>query len=208
MSSKISKANRILGLIWRVFEHKDPDTMIKLYKALVRPHLEYANQVWSPHLKKTIEAIENVQRRMTRMIPGLKNMSYEERLHKLKLPTLAYRRLRGDMVELYKMTSGIYDESLLQGHLRLRTNSTTRGHDKKVFVSQARLNVRRSSFYIRTAETWNKLPDDVVNAPSLPAFETRLDRTWANHQLKFDHKADQRANPATVAHSTCQYAKS
>jgi hypothetical protein len=204
MSSKISKANRILGLIWRVFEYKDPDTMIKLYKALVRPHLEYANQVWSPHLKKTIEAIENVQRRVTRMIPGLKNMSYEERLHKLKLPTLAYRRLRGDMVELYKMTSGMYDESLLQGHLRLRTNSTTRGHDKKVYVSQARLNVRRSSFYIRTAEIWNKLPDDVVNAPSLPAFESRLDRTWANHPLKFDHKADQRANPATVAQSMCQ----
>jgi hypothetical protein len=204
MSSKISKANRILGLIWRVFEHKDLETMIKLYKALVRPNLEYANQVWSPHLKKTTEATENVQRRMTRMIPGLKNLPYERRLQELKLPTLAYRRLRGDMIELFKMTSGVYDESLLQGHLKLRTNSTTRGHDKKIFVGQARLNVRRSSFYIRTAETWNKLPDDVVNAPSLPAFEARLDRTWVNHPLKFDYKADQRANPATVAHITCQ----
>ena len=78
LAAKISKANQVLGLIWRVFEHKEPTTLVQLYKALVRPHLEYANQVWAPHLKKDIEALENVQRRATRMIPGYKDKPYEE----------------------------------------------------------------------------------------------------------------------------------
>ena len=67
---------------------------LMLYKALVRPHLEYANSVWNPYKKKNITALENVQRRATKLIPGLKDMTYEHRLRKLKLPTLAYRSFR------------------------------------------------------------------------------------------------------------------
>ena len=84
-------------------EYMDCTTFKLLYTALVRPHLEYANQVWCPHLKKHIESIENVQRRASKQIPQL---SYEERLQKIKLPTLAYRRSRGDMTELYKILTG------------------------------------------------------------------------------------------------------
>ena len=82
-------------------------------------------------------------------------------------------------------------------HLRLRAKCQlhhTRGHNKKIYVSQARLNVRKSSFYLRTAEAWNKLLDEVVNAPSKLAFESRLDRVWARNPLK----AEIRATPATV----------
>ena len=76
-----------------------PVSHTTLYKVLVRPHLEYANQIWTPHLIKNITAVENVQRRATKMIPGLRDLEYEQRLFKLRLPTLAYRRLRGDMIE-------------------------------------------------------------------------------------------------------------
>jgi hypothetical protein len=67
-------------------------------------HLEYANSVWNPYKKKHITALENVQRRATKLIPGFKDMTYENRLRKLKLPTLAYRRKRGDMIEAFKFT--------------------------------------------------------------------------------------------------------
>ena len=82
----------------------------QLFTAIVRPHLEYANAVWNPFLQKHIISVENVQRRATKMVPGLRDLSYEARLRALKLPTLAYRRYRGDMIEMYKLSHGLYDE--------------------------------------------------------------------------------------------------
>lgn len=69
----------------------------KLFKSLLQPHLEYATAVWNPYLEKDITAIENVQRRVTKQIPGMKDRSYEERLKELKLPTLKYQRARGEV---------------------------------------------------------------------------------------------------------------
>ena len=88
MYEKIKKANNMMGLIRRSFIHLDEEIFLKLYKALVRPHLEYANVIWHQTKIKDITAIENVQRRATKYLPSLKNLSYEERLQKLKLPTL------------------------------------------------------------------------------------------------------------------------
>ena len=53
---------------------------MRLYKALVRPHLEHCEQFWAPYLRKDVLALERVQRRFTRMIPGMKSLSYEERV--------------------------------------------------------------------------------------------------------------------------------
>ena len=64
----------------------------------VRPHIEYANQVWSPYLLKHIRALENVQRGATKLIPGYKAQYYKEHLHILNLPTLSFRQFRGDMI--------------------------------------------------------------------------------------------------------------
>ena len=109
MQAKINKANSIMGVIRRTIEYLDYETFKLLFTALVRPHLEYANAVWSPFLKKHITAIENVQRRATKYLPGLRDLSYEERLKIVNLPTLAYRRYRGDMIETFKITHGMYD---------------------------------------------------------------------------------------------------
>ncbi|XP_076043699.1 uncharacterized protein LOC143026809 [Oratosquilla oratoria] len=73
-----------------------------------------------------IEAIENVQRRATKLVPTLKNLSYEECLRKLKIPTLAYRRARGDMLETFKLLSGGYDTEVCQGLFMLRDSDRTR----------------------------------------------------------------------------------
>ena len=89
MSEKINKANKVVGMIRRTFLTMDKVMFTTLYKTLVRPLIEYANQVWSPLLIKDIVAIENVQRRATKMVPGLKDMSYEDRLRELNLPSLA-----------------------------------------------------------------------------------------------------------------------
>ena len=112
MTEKVNKANRVMGVIRRTYTYLNESTFLSSYKALVRPLLEYANQVWAPHSVKYIEIIENVQRRATKCIPGLVGMEYPERVRSLKLPTLAYRRLRGDMIETFKILQGKYDPQL------------------------------------------------------------------------------------------------
>ena len=101
MLEKINKANAVMGMIRRTFSFLDCHLFKKLYTTFVRPHLAYAHPVWSPHLLKHISIIENVQKRVTKLVDGLRNYSYSERLRKLDLPTLLYRRECGDMLGLY-----------------------------------------------------------------------------------------------------------
>ena len=82
--------------------------MLQLYKVLVRPHLEYCVQFWSPYLRKDILALEGVQRKFTRLIPELRGLAYEERLSRLGLYPLEFRRMRrGDLIETYKIMKGM-----------------------------------------------------------------------------------------------------
>ena len=76
----IRKANTILGFIAHNFDCKTPEVITRLYTSLVRPHLEYAVQFWSPHYSKDKNKLESVQRRATKLIPSIRNLSYEERL--------------------------------------------------------------------------------------------------------------------------------
>ena len=90
INSVISKANQIINIIKRTFLSLEPYTACIIYKSLIRPILEYANIIWSPLLKRQSIALENVQRRYTKHIPGRSDKNYEEQLTALKLPSLKY----------------------------------------------------------------------------------------------------------------------
>ena len=125
----VNKANSMIGLIKRNFSFMDIDIFLNLYKALIRPHLEYGQIIWSPQYIRQSRKIENVQRRATKLIPKLKNLPYEERLKKLKLPSPKYRRMRGDMINVYKLLNNEKSDNKM---LKLNTSKyQTRGHDKK-----------------------------------------------------------------------------
>lgn len=96
---QINKANQIVGLTRRAFTYLDIRTFSLFFKALVRPHLEYASSVWSLYKKKDIESTENVQKCTTKMLPPLRELSCQERLKRLKLPTLKFHRMR-EVLEL------------------------------------------------------------------------------------------------------------
>ena len=101
-----SKGNQVLGMIRRNKTYKEKSLTVPLYKAIVRPHLEYCIQAWNPHLRKDIDMLEKIQRRATKLIPGLRDLRYEERLKKCGLTTLETQRLRGDQIEVFKILNG------------------------------------------------------------------------------------------------------
>ena len=167
VQAKVNKANSITGLIRRTFNYLDEENILMLYKALVRPHLEYGNAVWHPHKVEYITAIENVQRRITKLIPTLKDLPYSDRLKRLRLPTLAYRRLRGDMIETYKIFN-TYDTAAT---LNLQRNSsTTRGHQYKLCLGRSQRDIGKFRFSSRIVSPWNSLPPDVVEASNVKIF--------------------------------------
>ena len=120
-------------------------------------------------------------------IPGLSSLSYEERLRKIKIPTLAYRRIRGDMIETYKIHTGKYDPEV-SNFIKLREDSYTRGHKYKIYKYRPRLNVRKYSFCMRIVDQWNSLPSSVVDAKSVNSFERRLDRLWRNQPVYYNYR--------------------
>ena len=172
-----SRANRILGLIRHTFCHLDCRTLSLLYKTLVRPLIEYGNQTWGPFNMADKKLVERVQRRATKLVPEIRHFPYQERLHALGLPSLQYRRQRGDMIAMF---------SIMHGRVRLNKEdffnsprtAQTRGHPLKVAKLQSLTRVRNNHFSIRVVNDWNSLPEDIVCAPSVEAFKNRLDRHW------------------------------
>ena len=169
-----SKGNQMLGLIRRNITYKGKKLIIPLYKAIVRPHLEYCIQAWRPYRKKDIDTLERIQRRATKMIPELRDLSYEERLKECGLTTLETRRLRGDQIEVFKILNG-YENIDRNMFFSLKKDSRTRGHEVKLVKDQCRLDIRKHSFSQRTINEWNKLSTDCVTASSVNMFKNKVD---------------------------------
>ena len=173
VASAAAAANAMLWRIRKTFTCLDEHTVPALYKALVRPRMEYAVQAWSPQLRKDIVKLEKVQRRATKMIPSLASLPYEDRLKKLNLTTLEDRRHRGDMIEVYKILNGI--DKIQDDFLDLDTNPRTRGHMFKLKKLRYRTQKRTMFFTARIVNRWNELPDWVVQAKTVSSFKNRYD---------------------------------
>ena len=180
-SAATKKANLILGLIKRSFSVKDKSTLSSLYLSMVRPRLEYGNIIWGPHFKQDMKAIERVQKRATRMILTLKDRRYIERLTALDLPSLGYRRKRGELIMYYKIMTGKVE--INRDELFTLNQHSTRGHRFKIQKTQrATKLVRCQSFAIRSANDWNSLPAEVVEAKSANEFKNLLDKHWRDRR--------------------------
>ena len=170
----VKTANRILGMVSRTFTLRSKDVILRLYKSLVRPHLEYCIQAWRPHLQKDINLLEGVQHRATKMITNFHNLSYEQRLSELMLTTLETRRLRGDLIQVFKIMKG-FDDLNYQDFFVVSTNRS-RGHTLKLFKARFNTNCGKFMFSNRLVDKWNRLSEDIISCNTVEAFKVKLDQ--------------------------------
>ena len=175
-------------LIMRSIAFKSPDIMIPLYKALIRPILEYGNPIWCPNKQKDIDDVEAIQRFYTKRIIGMSNLSYDQRLKKLKLPSLSFRRLRGDLIEVFKISHNFYDPLTTKNLFTFNTSSITRSNGFKITKVRTNTSLFKNFFTNRIVNPWNSLPTDVVNVETVNAFKNSLDRHLQS--IMYDVKVD------------------
>ena len=194
--NKINTANHTLRYIKHTFKYIDANIFLLLYKSMIRPHLEYCSCIWSPHLKYNIDAIERVQRRATKMVPSIKNLPYSQRLERLNLETLEYRRRRADLLETYRIMNGIHqidqnchcskcpDKKMF---MQPAQTVTTRGHSSKLRVQEA-TGIRRNFFASRVTKDWNNLSEKAISSKNIDIFKSNLKLELKNKfQFKFSY---------------------
>ena len=116
-----------------------------------------------------IKDLEKVQTRATKLVISTKNLTYKDRFKRLKLPTLKYRRIRGDMIEVYKILTNKYD-SRVDLYLEKQQDSITRGHSVKLVNNRYHYDLRQFSFAPRIVNVWNSLPEIVISAATTDTF--------------------------------------
>ena len=148
------------------------EVSINLYKSLIRTQVEYASVVWNPSCIGD-QKLTGVQTRATKLVTNISELSYEERLRKLGIPTLQYRRLRADMLQVFKIVQGV--DKIDPGHFfTFATDTRTRGHKYQILKKRSKTSWRLHAFSNRVIDASNELPAYVVEAPNINVFNSRL----------------------------------
>ena len=170
----IGKAKQMTSWIIRNVVSRKPELLIQFYEAFVRPHLEYAVQVWAPTARHgnwgIIMEIEDCQRQFTMITEGMGLLSYRQKLQRLRLTTLLERRMRGDLIETFKIINGFVN----YGHNMFGTNTAYRTRNFNV-TSHHLLRSAHDFFNSRVIKYWNQLPLRVRNSTSINTFKASLD---------------------------------
>ena len=163
----------MVGLLYRRF-YKDasPETLFRMYLALVRPHTEYASQVWDPHLQKDIDQLECVQKFALSMCAKQWDLGYAELLNRFEVPSLRIRRKYLSLCTMYK---AVHELVYFPHDVFVPRTTTLRSLSKLLYHQPfAHTNAFFHSFVPKTCSAWNNLPDYVTYANTLPVFKSYL----------------------------------
>ncbi len=177
VESAASTANSTLGRLKKSFRSRGIKLWRILYTTYVRPHLEFAVQAWCPYQKSDINILERVQKRATKVISSIKHLSYNQRLQKLGLTTLETRRLRGDLIEQFKISRGIDEVNFFVPKTKPLSSDTydLRGHNQRLAKQRVKNCPSRENFFTsRIVNHWNSLSQTAINAPTLNSFKNHV----------------------------------
>lgn len=172
-----STAFRRLCFLRRKLKHSMRDVKLTAYQAYIRLILEYGSVVWTPFTKKNADSLEKVQRQAARFICSnyRQTASVTDMLNSCGLEPLTVRRQRARLKFFYL----IYNKELninIESYAQALTSkrSARLNHSKSVQSYYSRIDIFKHSFFVETIEMWNRLPQDVVDATSVVAFENAL----------------------------------
>ena len=168
----ISKANKMLGIIYRTCTIDcNQKAMLVLYKSLVRPQLEYASQVWSPYTKEKIKALG-----VFKGVPP--NSSYPERLAKLGLLPLEFRREVLDLCFYFKCLKGHIDFDVLSYVSFKSYKYDMRNSEAILAKGRFRTDVFKFSFFNRIVNLWNGLPVAIRTIDQVSLFSKKVNKLY------------------------------
>lgn len=177
ISTIVAKATQRVGVLFHGFVTRDINFMRKAYISYIRPLLEYNSVIWNPHLKQYITLIEKVQRRFTKRIPRLHDLSYSERLAVINLEPLELRRLRFDLINYYKILHNQSPIDSLEHFNYYYPVASSRTDGPKLLKAAKGSNTIMFSFFNRAIDCWNSLPPDLRSCENLTTFKKRLSKT-------------------------------
>ena len=176
--SLCTKARKMLGLLYRTFYTDSSSTsLLKLYATVIRPSLEYACQVWDPHLVKDVEKLEGVQKFALRICLKKWELDYSSLLLISNLPTLANRRKYFKLCTMFKIVNQLLH--FQQNLFTLRATPYIHPSSHLYQVPFCRTNAYMHSFVPKTCLDWNLLPFCVRSSETLIYFKSSL-RKWLN----------------------------
>ena len=167
--------------MYRAFASRSHEFMRSMFVTHVRPIAEYNTEVWSPFWLRDIDIVENIQRSFTKRCSSLWNVPYVNRLAILKLEPLELRRIKRDMVMVYKIIHGRVALSF-DDFFAYSPATQTRGHPWKLHPKRSHLNIVFHSFAFRVVRIWNNLPIGIVQSNTVCIFKSNLndysDELW------------------------------
>ena len=151
-------------------------SLISLYVSTVCPIHEYCSSVWFPLNKRERARIEKVQRRATKLVPYLRHLPYQQRMQRLQLPSLQFRRDRGDLINTFRIVKNI--DNITPSHFfAFSRYNTTRQHQHKIHPPRPRTRLGQNSLSSRVCKPWNALPSETVDTLTIHTFKTKLAST-------------------------------
>ena len=170
ISELCTKARKILGLLYRQFyDNVDPATLKQLYLSLVRPHLEYASQVWDPYLQVDINRLEAVQKFALKLISQQWDLGYEELLSVTDVPKLGERRFHLKLAQVFKIVHGLcyFPEDIF---VIQPSHSSRLARSDTLLCPLAWISYYFHSFMPSSIRVWNLLNEDQVTMQTLGSF--------------------------------------
>ena len=174
-----SKAMKILNLLRRTMHGTSTEAKKRAFVMLVRPHLEYAAPVWSPHVQRDIETLEHVQRRAAHWICSKWDRTnrkwsktYEEARKELSWPSIRDRHIFLTFCQIFKIIHSL-DCINFDSYLSY-SSRPSRSHNQTFRCVPSRLNCYRFSFFINAPFLWNSLPPQIVSTESYLLFKSRM----------------------------------